>query len=331
MSTVPMSGTTYNILLHSMLNSKACQKLGRVYLSRMPPEEFIDVCIQSLGVPRSQDKKRQDFFELLLQSEDVLSWWSATNDTGSDCGVSIAVRWERFLAFIPNDEARYLKWDLERHLADTGSYPINRQSFIIKKLNDSLGKCKVLCDTSKVSKKAVVPKVNSVKEPKVQKAKAQPMVQQGAVGQGTVHPHPLVVPQVGNANPNYTVGYAGQNHMQNPGNGNQQNMGYYNKYPEQVMNSQNNRGVCNICGRGNFDGNGCMANDHRSGCYTCRKPRESPAPGCTCAYHSAVAYNYKKPFEQSGDKKLCRLCGSNTHDAVSVLYTQHKEVTIISH
>ena len=49
MSTVPMSGPTYNILVHSMLGSKASAKLGRLNLSTMPCKKFLDVCCGSLG------------------------------------------------------------------------------------------------------------------------------------------------------------------------------------------------------------------------------------------------------------------------------------------
>ena len=66
-------------------------------------------------------------------------------------------------------------------------------------------------------------------------------------------------------------------------------------------------------------GQGSASKYHRTGCFICPKPQESPVPGCTSNYHLDIYRNSKdakQPYEQAGEKKLCRLCGNNQHDAV---------------
>ena len=61
MSTVPMSEPTYNILVHSMLGTRASAKLGRLSLSTMPAKEFLDVCCGSLGIVKLRIKSVRNF------------------------------------------------------------------------------------------------------------------------------------------------------------------------------------------------------------------------------------------------------------------------------
>ena len=146
MSTVPMSGPTYNILVHSMLGSKASAKLGKLSLSTMPCKQFLDVCCGLLGQVKTQDRKRQDFISLTPQGPDVLSWWTTISNEGADAGCGIQAIWERFLEYVPNADARFLRWELDTYSKETGNFPIDGQAFIIESLNESLGKCRVIFD-----------------------------------------------------------------------------------------------------------------------------------------------------------------------------------------
>ena len=198
MSTVPMSGPTYNILVHSMLGTKANAKLGRLSLSTMPCKKFLDVCCGSLGTIKTQDKKRQDFFSLTPQGPDPLTWWTTISNEGTDSGCGIQAIWERFLEYVPNADARFLRWELNNHFKETGHFPTDGQAFILETLNDSLGKCKIIFD----QKKATTPKIYNVREDKIQ---------EGTMGKVF---HPKTQAQC-------TVGYAGQPQNQFQKNGTQ--------------------------------------------------------------------------------------------------------------
>ena len=113
-------------------------------------------------------------------------------------------------------------------------------------------------------------------------------------------------------NQGYTVGYVGQN--QGQGQNYQQKPGPYYK-PANTYTP----GTFVTCNRGKYMGQGSASKYHRTGCFICHKPQESPVPGCTSNYHLDIYRNgkdAKQPYEQAGEKKLCRLCGNNQHDAV---------------
>ena len=228
------------------------------------------------GYSKTQDKKRQEFFSLVPKGPDVLSWWSSINNEGTDAGCSPAVIWERFLEYIPNADARYLRWDLDRYVEEHGKFPVNGQAFIIQKLNDSLGKCKVIFEPSK---KTAVPKVYALQEGGVQKGD-KPYVQQG---KGT-NKSPLTWTQA-----QCTVGYAGQN---------QAPVQKDNRYPSPV---------CNTCHRNRSDAKDCLSNFHTNLCYVCDQRRESPREGCRSNFHLT------RPQNKSTEKQFCRLCGNNSH------------------
>ena len=166
-ATVPMSGPTYNILVHSMLGAKASSRLGRLNLSTMPCKQFLDVCYTLLGQVQTQDRKRQD--SLIPQGPDVLLWWMTVSNLGIDAGFGTQIIWDRFLEYVPKVDARFLLRELDNYRKETGSFPIDGKVFIIESLNDLLGKCRIMCEP----KKAAAPKVHTVREGTVQQKKRE--------------------------------------------------------------------------------------------------------------------------------------------------------------